>query len=452
MKWFAHAATTAALVGVLAGCGGGGGGGGGGLPFPIVPSTPMTLAVEVNGKTVTADAGGKYSIKPGDMVTLTPNQGTGWNNSSTPEGAVTVRKAAISSSQWSAQIVNNTTAAAVFTVSAKASADAAQVKDAVFNVSAGNASNGTYSVFATNGTRQKLALNFDAQFYVMTDNAGVAVEDSFSADLTEAGSYLFKSSRSTAKAVNTRFRMVTDTVVGSFPFEAAGVPNTYAVQPFVASRALVTKQSDLDGDYNRLGIGVLPSVRDSNIRQARVTGGGTVFLLCNEVAITAPASCSPASVLTYNVTPGATPDAWNITRVTDPTDTGTFSIARVAGKNVYLSAGTNPRAPNDALFRIGLVESSTWGATTASGGDTAGRWGTLKFTATTYETVLAQPDATVYAVGYPLNITSASIAGIKGINQSGTDRYFGVQDGTISAVVGARGGPVAGYIQIGLVN
>ncbi len=80
----------------------------------------MTFAVQVNGKAVTADAGGKYSIKPGDTVTLTPNQGTGWNNSSTPAGSISLRKAAISSSQWSAQIVNNTAAAAVFTVSAKA--------------------------------------------------------------------------------------------------------------------------------------------------------------------------------------------------------------------------------------------------------------------------------------------------------------------------------------------
>lgn len=453
MKWYSYAVSAAVLIGGLSGCGGGGGGGGG-AAFPLLPIPAATLnfSVTVNGNSATADGSGQYSVKPGDTVAVVPDLGADWTSSSAPSGSVSLRNPDISSTKWSAQIVNSTTASSVLTVSAKATSNTALTKDAVFKVSAADARNGSYKVFAANGTRQALALNFDTLSYVMTDDTGANVSDAFSTDPTEAGTYLFKSTRNTAKAINTRFRITTDTVVGSFPFQVAKVPGTYAVQPFVASRALVTTQSALDGTYTRLGINMQAATRDSNIRQVQVTGAGTVLYMCDEVGITSIAACPALSLLTYNVTPGATPDAWNIANVADPLDAGAIYIARVAGKNVYLSAGTNPKAPNDSVFRIGLVESASWPVSKTSGGDTNGSWGTLDFDATTYSTLLARGDATGYGFIANLNSPSATIANLRSFTDPSSETYFGTQDGTLSVVVGARTGPVAGYLQVGLTR
>ncbi|MBN8756673.1 MULTISPECIES: hypothetical protein [Variovorax] len=452
MKWYSMAAGAAVLVGGLAGCGGGGGGGGGGLPLLPIAATALSFSVTVNGNSATADSNGQYSAKPGDTVAVIPNTGADWTSSSAPSGSISLRNPDISSGKWSAQLVNSTTAAGVLTISAKASSNAALTKDAVFKVSAGDARNGSYKVFASNGTRQALALNFDTMSYVMTDDAGTAVSDSFSSDPTEAGTYLFKSARNTAKAINTRFRITTDTVVGSFPFQAAKVPGTYAVQPFVASRAMVTTQSALDGAYTRMGINLQAATRDSNIRQVQVANGGTMLYLCDEIGITSIAACPPVSLLTYNVTAGVAPDAWNIVNVADPQDSGTFYMASVAGKNVYLAAGTNLKAPNDSIFRIGLSESAVWPVSKASGGDTAGNWGTLDFTATTYTTLQARSDATGFGFTANLSSPSSSVLNLRVFTSPSSANYFASQDGTLSAVLGARAGPAAGYIQIGLMR
>ncbi len=453
MKWFSSAATAAVLVGGLVGCGGGGGGGGG-AAFPLlpIPAAVLSFSVTVNGNSAAADSNGQYSVKPGDTVAVVPSMGADWSSNSAPAGSLSLRNPDISSARWSAQIVNSTTASAVLTVSGKATSNAALTKDAVFNVAAGDARNGTYKVFAANGTRQALALNFDTMAYGMTDDAGATVSDSFSTDASEAGTYLLKSTRNTAKAINTRFRITTDTVVGSFPFQVAKVPGTYAVQPFVASRALVTTQSALDGTYTRLGINLQAGSRDSNIRQVQVASAGTVLYMCDEVGITSVAACPPVSLRTYNVTQGATPDAWNIANVTDPLDAGAIYIARVAGKNVYLSAGTNPKAPNDSVFRIGVAESAAWPVSKASGGDTNGNWGTLDYDAATYSTMLTHGDASVSGFNANLSSSSATVMNLRSFTGPGGESYFGTQDGTLSAVVGARSGPVAGYIQIGLMR
>jgi hypothetical protein len=54
---------------------------------------------------------------------------------------------------------NLSAAAAVLTVTA--SADASHTQDVVFDIAPGDARNGSYTVFATNGSRQVLTLDFD---------------------------------------------------------------------------------------------------------------------------------------------------------------------------------------------------------------------------------------------------------------------------------------------------
>jgi hypothetical protein len=462
MRWLVLAISTAVFV---AGCGGGSGGG-----FPILPVTlPISVSVTVNANALSPSSNGRYSVRPGDKITISPNQSAEWTTVSDPDGSISLRNPEISATKWSAQLVNTTGTDGVFTVSAKATANAALIKDVVFNVAAGDARNGTYRVFSANGTKPTLSLNFDTMLYTMTDAGSITLSDDFVLDPSEVGAYVFKSVRNTPQAAMTRFRLAGDTVVGTFPFAVTATlaSNVYTSQPFVASRALVTTQSVLDGVYNRFGLDrwILThdkTLHNSNIRQVQVTAGGTVYLLCDEASITSVASCPVTSLRTYNVSAGIAPDEWSITNVADSSDTDTFSVARVAGKNVYLAAGPYPKLLNSMVFRIGLVESATWRVTNASGGDTAWNWGSLDFDAATYSTVRIAQNGTTSGFAANLSSPSPTIVGLRAFTGSDAGSYFAMQDGALSAVIGApstppsapfdAGDPVSGYLQIGLVH
>jgi hypothetical protein len=456
MKRFLLGAIVAGTVGMLTACGGGGGGGGGGIAFPIVPAAvALSVTVTVNGNAVTA-AAGQIAVKPGDVVAISANQATTWTSSSKPDGSIALRNTDISDTKWSARIANPTGTASTLIVSGKATANTASTQDTVFGVSAGDARNGSYKVFAGNGTRNTLALDFDSGYYVMTDENGAIDANVFVSDSGSPGGYFFQSSHATRdKIPNNRFRVSGDTIVGGFPFHAPKVLTAYAVQPFVASRALVTTQSGLDGVFSRLGINMQAASRDSVIRQTQISGGGTLLQLCNEVAITSIAACPAPSLINYTISSGPTPDLWSIVNVADPTDGGTFAIARVNGKNVYLSAGVNPAAPNDAVLRVGLIDTAAWPTTKALGVDTVGAFGTMDLDASTYATVMTRGDTS----GFNFSVSSTSASGtvqnlrvFTAAGVTGPANYFVAQDGTLAVIVGARGGEMAGYMQIGLMR
>ncbi|WP_431275079.1 hypothetical protein ACQ858_01365 [Variovorax ureilyticus] len=290
----------------------------------------MNLAVTVNGAAAAADSAGQYAVKPGDTVEVTPSISADWSTTSSGSNDVTLRAAGASGSKWSAQMVNNTTAQATYTVTAKATSAASVSKDAVFKVAGGNAQNGTYRVWATNGTQLQLALNFDTKTYDMTDPAGVVSSDVFSADPGEAGTYVFKSAKVTTAFNGARFRVTSDAVVGAYPFDDPQGTSAQLVQPFVASRAVLTTQADLDGVYTRLGMNYAPGLRDSQIRVVQLSAGGTVLQQCNDVAIHDIPSCTPANVATYTVTPG-TNNGWNYVNVANPADKAALTVAYVGG-------------------------------------------------------------------------------------------------------------------------
>ena len=151
MKRFAWFVLLAAVIGGLAACGGGGddngyaqtvGGEGYVRPItidgslaPVEPQT-LTLEVAVNGTVATPDAEGQLSLKSGDLVSITPNQSVSWTTASQPDGAISPRDVDPNPSKWSGQIINTSSALAVFTVSATATADASQIKKTVFRVAA----------------------------------------------------------------------------------------------------------------------------------------------------------------------------------------------------------------------------------------------------------------------------------------------------------------------------
>lgn len=317
-----------------------------------------------------------------------------------------------------------------------------------------DARNGRYKVYAANGSRQTLALNLDSKRYEMTDEAGTVALGSFAEDAAEAGTFVFESPRINSPVNTARFRLATDTVVGSFPFALAQVtPASYGVRPFVASRALVKAQAGLDGVYNRLGINLTATTRDSSITQIQVANGGTTLYLCNDSGIYRIDNCPAASVRTYTVSAGPTVDTWHIVNVSNPSDSGNFGIARVGGENIYLSAGALPATPTTSVFRIGLPERATWPAVTAPSGASNGSWGRTSIDASSYARTQVLPDGT----SATLNASLSSMGTIGPLNMrtasfGGTSLHFASQSAKLFAMVGSRNPATAGALEIGLID
>lgn len=317
-----------------------------------------------------------------------------------------------------------------------------------------DARNGRYKVYAANGSRQTLALNLDSKRYEMTDAAGTVDSGSFTADTSEAGSFVFDSSRIASPVNTARFRLATDTVVGSFPFAVAQVtPASYAVRPFVASRALVKTQAALDGVYNRLGINMTATAADSSITQIQVANGGTVLYLCNDNTIYRIDNCPSPSVRTYTVSPGSSVDTWQIVNVANPSDNGSFGIARIGDENVYLSAGILPSTPTTSVFRIGLPERAAWPNVTARGGATNGGWGSTAIDASSYARTRVLPDGTAGTLNASLgSMGTIGPLNMRAVGFPNSTLHFSSQSSKLFAMVGARSPATAGALEIGLID
>ena len=360
MRFWISLVCAATLAAGLAGCGdGGGGGGGGGLPVAA-----LTITVSVNGSAATADANGQFAVKPGDTVEITSSQGADWTTSGSNATAISLRNPNVSGIKWAAQILNATTGAVTYTVSAKASANPSLTKATVLNISAGDARNRTYRVYAASALQYQSTLDFNANVYTFVNLDGSApVTDTFNTDSSEPGTFFFKTSRVTSVANMSRFRMATDAVVGAFPFvDPVATGTVYAVKPFIGARNLVTSQAQLDGTYNRLGIQRTAASEASQIAQMELSSGGTVSKLCIDSTIYSVANCPPASVSTYTVTASEIPGVWQIANIANPADTGRFAMARIGDQNVYLSAGASPLTPGMFVWRLGVQDTPAWAA------------------------------------------------------------------------------------------
>lgn len=447
----------AALIGAIAGCGGGGGGGGAILPVTPAPTPALSVSVKVNGNSA-QPSNGQYAVKPADRITVTASQPVTWSTTPTLQDTAAPNVPTSTATTWTAQVANVRATATTLTVTA--SAGSAGTQDSVFSIAAGDPRNGTYTGFAANGGRPAFTLDFDNMAYVMSDFPQSST-GAITVDPTNSSTYKFSDPREPTTTVNnSRFRITTDTVVGEFQFLSPKSLATYALQPFVASRALVTTQSALDGIYTRLGISRTETTGDSDIRQLVISGGGTLIQYCDQLAISSVASCPVGSIVGYAVSAGPSPTWWKLQNLADANDWGYFSIASVAGKNVYLSVGYQSAAPNAAFFQIGLLESATWPNLSYFGGDTGGNWGSMEYSFDStlsrqlYSSQMVQSDASGFSYSnLALTIPSANIVNLRAF-QTGNSltSYFTAQDGTLAAVVGARSGAAAGHIQIGLIQ
>lgn len=435
-----------ALAILATGCGGGGGGG--------TTYAPVNAALQVNGAAVTPDASGAISVSPGDSISVTPNQASTWTVTASDSTAITLAHASTTDLLWSGQVINGTTNAVTYTITATSMNGSGNTRAVILKIAAGDSRNGSYHVFATNGTLENLAINFDTKTLAMTDENSVTTNATIAADAAEPGTYDVISSLN-PNAINTaRLRMAADNnnIVGSYPFAVSfSSPVSYAVVAFVASRNLITQQAQLDGVYNRLGIEFTASGRDSNIRQVRVRGGGTIFETCVSTLVVSVTTCG--SYNTYTVTPNTTSGSWHIVNNADATDIGNFHMAVIGGQNVYFSAGTPVSNGPTRVFRIGPQDISAFGNATARGADTLGAWGQAAVTPASVVSTGTDITGASYAVNLDLN--SVGLVGLRGAvsHDNSANRFFVTEGAKIGAVVGARlNTATQGYIQIGLFD
>jgi hypothetical protein len=393
-------------------------------------------------------------VKPGDTVVVTPNQASSWTSTNGTASAITLRNPSISGSQWASQLVNTLTSTALYTV--KASVGTTLSATAIFSVAAADARNGSYKVFATNGTQQTLTLNVDTKTYEMRENATTAESGSISEDASATGTYVFGSSRITTVANTARFRFAQDTVVGAFPFSVTQAATaSYAVQPFVASRALETSATALDGVYNRFGIDVAPTSASSTISQFQIAGNGTTLVRCTDNIIYRIDQCTPPSLQTWTVSQGSSAETWVMTEVANPSNYSTFGVARLGGEKIFLIAGKLIGNPMASVFRIGVTERSAWPTGSGYGSSTSGAWGSVNVQATTStRTALAIDGTTSTAQNTFGPMNALGPLGMREItNGAGVGAYyFAMQGAKLFAIVGENNPSTAGYLQINLID
>ncbi|MCR6480753.1 hypothetical protein NU688_31680 [Variovorax sp. ZS18.2.2] len=313
--------------------------------------------------------------------------------------------------------------------------------------------NGSYAVYAANGTQLALSIDMNAKRYVMTDPAGESASGTFAEDFTEPGTYVFDTTRVPAAVNLARFRITADAAVGQFPFaNAYSNPATYAVQPFIAARTFVTAGAAVDGVYNRLGISHNRSgTTDSQVVPLRISGTGTLLEMCFDNTIYTIDACPTGSKRAYSLAVEAD-SKWTGTNVTNPDDKLGFRVTRINGQNVYLSAGASTIDPDTQVFRLAVPESSSWPAITTRGGSTVGTWGRTTLDTTTYLRAASYADDNYKTLNVPVSPLASGPAGIRVVT-NGTEKYHVVQGAGLAIVAGFRTiASTVGYIAVGLVD
>ncbi|WP_296782647.1 hypothetical protein [Variovorax sp.] len=350
----------------------------------------------------------------GDTVEISAGQDVSWSGASSTPSSVTVSDLQTTPRKWSGQISSTVDDSVRYTITAKlVGASASSKINLELRINAQDRRNGDYQVFATNGTRQTLKLDFDRKTYRMTDAAGVAESGVIGLDATASGTFVFSSARTGGSINNARFRvsLAPDyVVVGAYPFAMPG--GTAAVRPFVASRAPIKSPADLDGSFNGLGISMVGTTPDSSINNLRISGRGTTLYDCTDDRIYNTNFCPLGSLKTYSVTKGVTDGVWRAVNNADSSDVRNFSVVKFDDDRVYLEA--EQPSFDSFRFRVGvMVDSSTYTSVmTAYGAATDGSWGRS----------VTKPGRSVL-VEYPLARQSSALQGLP-TSDDGLERLY----------------------------
>jgi len=430
-------AIAAAWILALVACGGGGGGDAG-------PGA-LQLTVELGGTAASPDGAGSYTVHPGRAVAVKANQSVTWSGENLGSG-VTRTDTGSDGSLWASRFSHPGAATAGgYQLTARTASGNTQVLK--FAVQPTDPASGDYMVFAANGSRQTLSIDFDAAIYTMTDATGVSDSGKLSGPVAPQRDWRFHSSRLSGPNTATTFRRLDDSLVGAFPFAVPfSAPGQYASYPFVAARDLLTTPAGLDGAYDRAGISYAPGGKQSNISQIGISGGGTVMSQCVDLGIYQIQNCPPASVVRSDIVPDpVVANMWQLKEQGTGTVLGRFAVARIGGERIYLSAGVQA-SDGAQLLRIGVPAALPSPDFSSTGWSTQGTLDVSNASSTLYALSLG-------ATGYSINRSgSTGSPGILVYALGPGESFFSMRSQQLELLVGARSSSRAGFLHIGLVD
>jgi hypothetical protein len=250
----------------------------------------------------------------------------------------------------------------------------------VLAVTAGDAKNGTYKAFATNGQIYDLVVDFNTNKFRVMDGA-----NTFQGTLTKsftvpAGFYVgtvqpdtYTMSRVGSTGLNGALRFDNDVLVGNLQ-PADGVNAI----PFIGARKFVRAATDFGSslvDMKILGrnFAAAPSSAVlSTVFTARLGSSGYEFCLGNAIADVA--SCPVGNTfLNYTTTYNADGSVTMVNAV-DPTDVVKSYVAIMGTEYVYLRA--SPTASGEGRLRYGIQSLATLNVGEIIGASTDGSWTT----------------------------------------------------------------------------
>lgn len=312
---------------------------------------------------------------------------------------------------------------------------------------------GTYEVYATNGTRHKLSLNFKEKVFRIEDAQGYGEAGAFAPDPQEEGTYVFLSARNAIGGNASRFQPIADGIVGTFPLPDSASSHIYNVRSFIAARSFVTKAIRLGGVFNRFSTTrSAEGVIDSALGATKINDAGTQLLVCNSWIVYAFDSCPSDMILTYSIIPGATSGAWIAVNPLNPSDRSDFQVARLHGKNVFLRASAS--LTGSYLFRIGLPATAEFGTGRAYGVDTNGSFVAGDLKQERYDSFLTRPDGSTDNLSFSL-APFGGPAGLKGGARYDIpgDKYAALQNAGLGVLLGLRQNTrTQGYMQLMVMN
>lgn len=312
-----------------------------------------------------------------------------------------------------------------------------------------------YRLSATSGARPELRLDMAGRRYTLKDPSGEALTGTFSPDAAEPGTFVFASPRVTSAANTARFKVVDNVIAGGFPFAVTqSATPAYAVQPFVGSRAMEVSAPGIEGVYNRFGIDVSPTSSSSNIQQFRIFNNGTELVRCMNNTIYRIELCPSGDLQhwTIDLAAAVTPGSIRMVETANPTNFTYFSVVRLGGQNIFLIAGKSLDNTTNAVFRIGLSESSAWPTGIGHGLATTGSWGRVQVYPDHSTRAVLLPNGTTQNTYNELStMGSDSPQGMRAIYGSNAT-YFTMQGAKIFALVGANNASTGGYLQLSLMD